>query len=183
LLLGFSLYVPWLSASRTARVEQRADLLAAALLDASAGFELPLDEADREGVLGRFFALAESRGVYTRDLERHPSPPEDAQLCLVNKHYLLQLTESPPGANQRAGEDAAAAFEVTAWPMSGAGPGHCAFFYPENAARAYTRNLRANYAGTQDQRLHPGAAHRAIGASGRLTKTYTGADNERWVLF
>ena len=182
-LLGFSLYVPWLTASRTARVERRAEQLAQALLDASSGFEQPLDETDLSGLAGRFYAVAESRGLYTRDLTRLDRPPEGALLCFLNKHYAFQLSESPPGASQRAGAATAPAFEVTAWPESGVGPGHCAFFYPENAARAYTRNLRANYAGTGNTRPMPGRAHRAIGQSGQRAASYTGNDNERWVLF
>ena len=43
LLLAFTLWVPWLSASRTARAERRADAIAEALLEASHGFTPPYD--------------------------------------------------------------------------------------------------------------------------------------------
>ena len=182
-LLAFSLWIPWLSASRTARVERRANGLAEALLDATAGFELPLDEADLHAIQARFYALADSRGERTKDVERMESPPEGTLLCLVNKHYAFQLAESPPDVNQQAGRRTMPAVEVIAWPQSGIGPGHCAFFYPENAARAYTRNLRAKYAGFEEYRPEPGGPHRRPGLGSRRSSQYPGRDNERWLIF
>ena len=71
---------------------------------------------------------------------------------------------------------------MTAWPLSSVGPGHCAFFYPENAERAYTRNLRSEYAGL-DRRPAPGRSHRRPGATSRRFDTYTSDDDERWIYF
>ena len=183
LLLAFSLFIPWLSASRTTRVELRASGLAEALLDATHGFAPPLDNAALAAIEGRFFALAKSRGEYTADLERVASPPEGALLCLINKHYAFQLSESPPAVDQRPGKDTIAALEVTAWPRRSIGPGHCAFFYPDNALRAFTRNLRASYAGLGADRPTPGAPHRRPGLGSRRLSPYPGRDSERWLIF
>lgn len=182
-LLGFSLAVPWLSASRTTRVEARANGIAEALLDACEGFTTPLDAAAVCAIEARCFALAESRGQRVKDLTRVQETPDGVLLCLQNKHYAFQLSESPYAVDQRPGKDTAPALEVSAWPRSGLGPGHCTFFYPENAARAYTRNLRASYAGLGEDRPVPGHAHRRPGLGSRRLTPYPGRDNERWLLF
>ena len=182
-LLGLSLWFPWLSASRTTRVEARANDIAEAILDACAGFTAPLDGAAVATIEARCYALAASRGQRVKDLVRVDQPPDGALLCLKNKHYTFQLSESPHGVDQRPGKDTAPSLEVTAWPLSPLGPGHCAFFYPDSAARAYTRNLRASYAGFGEGRPLPGHAHRRPGLGSRRLSPYPGADNERWLLF
>ena len=183
LLLAFSLWIPWLSASRTTRIESRASGLAEALLEASHGFQPPLDAAALACIEGRFYAHASSRGEHTKDLERLPQPPNGALMVIVNKHYAFQLSLSPPAVDQKFGKHTTAALEVTAWPRSAIGPGHCAFFYPENATRAYTRNLRASYAGLDADRPLPGAPHRRPGLGSRRLSPYPGRDNERWLVF
>ena len=182
-LLALSLWMPWLSASRTARVELRAAELAEALLEASHGFEPPLDAADLAAIEGRLYALATSRGVYTRDLDRVASAPDGALLCMTNKHYAFQLAESPHSPDRSPSADATAAVEVTAWPLSSIGPGHCAFFNPENAPRAYTRNLRASYAGLAENRPKPGGPHRRAGLGSRVMSPNPGRDSEHWLIY
>ena len=186
-LLAFSLWIPWLSASRTTRVEQRADNLAEALLHAARGFEPSddgqLDEARIQAVLARFYQFADSRGLRLNHIERVEPTPEGALLCLRNKHYAIQLTVSPPDATQRPGLHTVPALEVTAWPLRQVGPGHCAFFYPENAERAYTRNLRKGYAGLEDGRPLPGHCHRRPGLGSRRPSQYASGDDERWILY
>ena len=84
----------------------------------------------------------------------------------------------------RAGRGTLAAVEVIAWPLSTVGPGHCVFFYPEGASRAYSRNLRRSYAGLGDgERPAPGAAHRRPGLGSVKRTTYPGNDDERWIVF
>lgn len=182
-LLALSLWFPWLSATRTTRIEARASGVAEALLDACAGFAPPLDPAALSAIEARCFALAASRGQRVKDLVRVEEVPDGALLCLQNKHYAFQLCESPHALDQRPGKDTAPALEVTAWPRSSIGPGHCTFFYPDNAARSYTRNLRASYAGFGDDRPSPGHAHRRPGMGSRRLSPYPGRDNERWLLF
>lgn len=183
LLLAFTLWAPWLSASRTARVERRADAIAEALLEASHGFTPPYDATQTAAIAGRCFAHAASRGEYVKDLELVTPAGEDVWLCLQNRHYVFQLTSSPPAVDQRPGKNTAPAVEVTAWPRDGIGPGHCVFFYPENATRAYTRNLRAAYAGLEENPPSPAAAHRRPGLGSRRLTPYPGRDNERWLIF
>lgn len=183
ILLGFSLWIPWLSASRTTRVELRASGLAEALLDASHGFEAPLDDGALACIEGRFLAIASSRGEYTSDLVCVDDAPSGALVCFINKHYAFQLSESPPAVDQKPGKYTTPALEVTAWPRSAIGPGHCAFFYPDNATRAFTRNLRASYAGLEGQRPRPGGPHRRPGLGSRRLSPYPGRDSERWLIF
>jgi hypothetical protein len=183
LLLAFSLYIPWLTASRTTRVEERADQIAEALLLAAGDVApaWPLDEGDLQVLLARFHAYAERERVYVNDLERVASPSPGAILCLVNKHYAVQLAESPPLPDARVGQGTVPALEVTAWPLSAVGPGLCAFFYPENAERAFSRNLRAGYAGF-GRRPMPGDSHRH-GDNATFRTFYSGRDDERWNVY
>lgn len=184
LLLAFSLWIPWLSASRTARVETRGDELASALLDATLGMPLPLDEADLQVVMARFFVTAASRGVRTKGVVLVEPPPDGALLCLSNKHYYFQLSEAPPDATSRPGKGTAASLEVVAWPISTLSAGHCVYFYPQDAARAYSRNLRRGYRGLEDDyRPLPGGAHRRPGGNTPRKSQYPGVDDERWIVY
>lgn len=180
-LLGVSLWLPWASASRTARVEERADAIADALLQAARGDALSGDAAALDRVLARFHALGEARAVFVADLERQEAPA-DTLLLLTNKHYAFQLAVSLLPQQEHAGRDAVPALEVVAWPLSRVGPGHCAFFHPENAPRAYTRNLAAGYAGTGGRRPLPGRCHRDA-SSPDSPSQYRSYDDERWLLY
>ena len=183
-VLAFTLTIPWLSAARTTRVENRADGVASALLEASEGFSAPLSETDTQCLLARFYLVAACREVRTNEVERIESPSGDVLLSLTNKHYAFQLTQSPIDATARATSKAVAALEVLAWPLSSVGPGHCVFFYPEDASRSYSRNLRASYAGLADEtRPAPGAAHRRPGLGSLKRSQYPGNDNERWIIY
>jgi len=184
LLLGFSLWIPWLSASRTARAETRGDRLASALLEATEGFSLPLDEADLQVVMARFFLTAASQGVRTKEVQRAEPAPPGALLCLTNKHYCFQLSEAPPSATARPGKDTTASLEVVAWPLSATSAGHCVYFYPQDAARAYSRNLRRGYRGLEDNyRPLPGGCYRRPGGNTPRGTQYPGVDDERWILY
>ena len=183
-LLAFSLWIPWLTGSRTARVEKRADDIASVLLSATEGFDSSLAEADLESVLSRFYRNAVSLGVRVKDIERLQPPPTGSMLCLHNKHYAFQLSEAPPPPASRPGQNTHGALEVIAWPLSVVGPGHCTFFYPQDASRAYSRNLHRGYAGMEEAgRPMPGSAHRRPGAVSRWAFQYSGNDNERWILY
>lgn len=183
-VLAFALAVPWFSASRTTRVENRADQVASALLDACSGFVPPLSEAQTQCLLARFFQVAACRGVRVQEVERVLPSPDGVLLCLTNKHYAFQVSESPIEATARASKDAVASLEVTAWPLSRVGPGHCVFFYPQDACRTYSRNLRRGYAGLDEEdRPAPGAAHRRPGLGSVRRSDYPGNDSERWLIY
>lgn len=184
LLLAFSLWIPWLSATRTARVETRGDRLANALLDATEGFLLPLDEADLQILLSRFYLTAASRGVRIKEVKRVEPAPDGSLLFLTNKHYCFQLSETPLDPQSRPGKNTVASLEVVAWPLNAASPGHCVYFYPQDASRAYSRNLRRGYRGIKkNYRPEPGACHRRPGGGGARRAQYPGIDDERWILY
>lgn len=182
-LMAFSMFVPWLTATRTARIENRADETAAVLLDASAGFEPPLDGVDRACVLARFYRLATARGVRVKDIELLPDDRPEALLTVRNKHYVFRLASQPPRPAERPTPESVAALEVFAWPLQQLGPAHAAFYYPENAARAFTRNLRSGYFGTDAKAPAPAAGHRRPGTDRRRQAVYVGRDDERWYLY
>jgi hypothetical protein len=180
LLLG-SLWVPWLTAQRTARVERRADELAELLLEVAEPFAPPVEPQLREYLLARLQKLATCRGVLVGDLEEVDPPSPGASWTLQNKHYLFSLQPSPPEPNLLVGRDTVPAFEVVAWPREQIGPGHCAFFHPAGAPRAFTRNLAADYHGL-GQAPKPGASHR-LARSSDHPAAYRGADDERWLVY
>lgn len=183
LLLATSLWVPWLTAQRTTRIEKRAEHVCELMNEAVRRLSDPFDPALLEHVLARLHALASARGVLLGDLEVVEPPLPDLLLLLRNKHYLFGLAESRPEPNLAVGRDTAPAREITAWPASEIGPGHCAFFHPEDAPRAYTRNLTANYHGTAAWPT-PGSSHRsARGGGGDHPRSYRGSDDERWQVY
>jgi hypothetical protein len=187
-LLASTVWVPFQAAERTARVERRADQIAALLLEATARasgatLRAQWDPATVEIVLAYFHALALREGAFVNDLERLDQPLPDSLLTLQNKHYAFQIAVSPPAAKETPSEDAEPAYEVTAWPLSPVSPGHCVFFYPENAPRAYTRNLAKGYTGLGDQRITPGRGHRRPAQTLELRVSYRGLDDERWIFF
>lgn len=182
--LGLSLWLPWMTAARTARVEQRADRIAELLLRAARDRSEPAEEAGLQFVLARFHGLAAAEGVFVSDLERVEPAPPGTLLCLTNKHYAFQLAATPLPPNQVPGRDSVAAVEVIAWPLTATGPGHSAYFHPEDGPRAYSRNLYASYAGLGGRRPQPGSSHRPLRRQGdELPGWYRGADDERWIVF
>lgn len=182
-LIVLSLWMPWLAAARSARVEMRAERIAELLLRAAGGMPFPpLD--DVEHVLGRFYALAGADGAFVTDLERIDPPPRDVLLAFTNKHYAFQLAASPPDPVAIVGRDTVPALEVLAWPLSGAGPGHSAFLHAENAPRAYTRNLAGRLVGLEARRPAPGSGQRRTsGNAFDGGESYRSVSDERWLLF
>lgn len=182
-LIGVSLWLPWFTAARTARVELRADRLAELLLRACAGLPAPPEGPDVDHVLARFFALAGADGVFFTDVERVDAPAAEILLALANKHYALQLTTSPVDPTAIVGRDTVPALEVTAWPLGIAGPGHSVYCYAEGAPRAYTRNLTNGFVGWKGRRPPPGAGQRRIGSTFDTPSSYRSASDERWILY
>ena len=188
MLLASTVWVPFQSAERTARVERRADQIAALLLEATARASgVPVrggwDAATVEIVLAFFHALALRDNAFVNDLEVVDPPLPDSLLTLQNKHYVFQIAVSPPDPKETPSADAEPACEVTAWPLSTVGPGHSVFFYPENAPRAYTRNLAKGYTGLGDRRITPGRGHRRPAQTLELRNSYRGLDDERWIMY
>lgn len=181
-LLGMSLWVPWFTAERTARIERRADAIAEAMVEAErefAGAAAP----DPDVLHARFVRLALRDGLHLLDLEMRTPPLPGTLLTLESKHYAFHLAASPAAANVLVGRGTVPAFEAMAWPLSATGPGHCAFFHPDDAPRAYSRNLAASYTGLGDRRPTPGQSHRRPHGLLEITSYYRGFDDERWILF
>lgn len=181
-LLGISIWVPFGTAERTARVEHRADQITGLLLEASRPLVGAIDPAAAPLLMARFHALSLRDGVYVSDLERVEPPLPGTLLTLRNKHYAFHLAASPPEANALVGRDTEPAYEALAWPLSAVGPGHSAFLYCDDAPRAYTRNLSAGYVGLEGRRPRPGRSHRR--SSGVDNEHfYRSFDDERWIVF
>ncbi len=182
-MIGVTLWLPWLAATRTVRIEGRAARIAELLLAAATPLSWPLDADDIEHMHGRMVALLNADGVFVGDLEPLPELPAGVLYLGQNKHYAFQLAVSPPDSRTKAGPDTRPALEVLAWPLENSGPGHCAWFVAENAPRAYTRNLAADYHGLQQHRPRPGSAQRVPGTGAGVVSAYRAAQDERWILF
>lgn len=183
LLLGASIWVPYLSAVRTARVESRADEISGLLLQATKGQIGAIGPDEVQNVLARFFALAEREQVLVGDLEVHDSPLSGTLLSLQNKHYLFYLAASVPDADAIVSRDSTPSFETMAWPIAGLGPGHSAFFQSDSAPRAYTRNLTVGYQGTADRRPYPSNAQRRTSSLFDVSHSYRDQRDERWIAY
>jgi hypothetical protein len=181
-LLLATLYVPWLTAERTARVERRAERLGAKLLDAVVEFDQCLEASSLPTLLARWAMLNARDAEFTDDLEVVTTGRPGVLLTALNKHYAFQLAESPPPPQFQAGRDSVPAYEVVVWPRDQDGPGHAAYFLPSNAARAYTRNLSALYGGL-DRAPLPGSCHSVPYIGRHEHWHYRSANDERWILY
>jgi hypothetical protein len=191
LLLLLTLWIPLASARRTVRVEQRAEMLAGLLLDVARPMQ-PIDlgaPGIGRHVLARLLCAATAAGVRCDDLEFVDELAPDA-LTFVNTDYVVQLRWSVPADQLPPPPDLTPPIEVMAWPRQPTGPAHAAFFFPEDAECAYSRNLFAEYVGLEpDGRGHepdgrtqpkPGLSHRS--REGNFLWSYRGLDHERWLL-
>lgn len=178
-LLGATLWLPWWTAQRTARIERRADQISQQLLEAASDLLVPIDDTTVEFVFARLHAGAEAGDVLIADLERQ-EPLHGALLTLRNKHYLFGLFPAEPEPNQRIGTGSVPALEAYAWPASQLGPGHSAFFAAEDAPRSFTRNLARDYHGAEVAPSRSSGQRPVRGAD--LGGSYRGLDDERWLL-
>lgn len=182
-VLVATVWLPYLSAQRTARVEGRADQIAGLLLEAARDFPEAIEPADVDHVLARLFALAARDGTHVADLELREEPLPGILLVLQNKHYLFHLAASPVEAQAAPSHGAVPSYHVAAWPVRAFGPGHSAFFLALDAPRAYTRNLTAGYVGTGKDRPLPERLHRRPGGTFEAAKSYRNLDDERWIVY
>jgi hypothetical protein len=182
-LIVFSVWLPWLAAARTTRVERRAERIASLLLIASR--ELPPADLAADGDLlqGRFWRLCGASGEHVDDLEVVVPPLPGTLLVLRNKHYAFQLAMAPIPPDAVVARDAVPTREVLAWPLAATGPGHCVFFHAEATPRAYTRNLTANYRGLGAYRPPPGAAQAPVVSGSMPAHSYRARGDERWILY
>ena len=187
ILLGATFWIPITTANRTARVEGRADALAELLLlEAMATAPVDFtDPATAAMLYGRLVRRAASNSVYVDDIELLPPQADVPAITLRNKHYVVQLRPSPQAAPTTIESQdlptESLPLEVLAWPLRSNGPGHGAFFYPEDAEPAFTRNLQFGYHGLEPPNWpRPGHTHRRPDANAPWH--YRDFDDERWLL-
>lgn len=180
--LGLSFWVPYGTADRTARVEERAGEIAALLLEAASDCQ-PLDLTD-----DRLYTLLEARTVKAAHAQGIPSssfvdpdlPVEEldwGSFLYRGKHYCYQVTVTPEDQLQG---DVVAPVEVYAWPATELGPGHTVFFFSETDYPAFSRNLSSGFAGTENA-PKPGLGRPHPDDRRESRDWYRGTDDERWI--
>jgi hypothetical protein len=184
MLLLLTLYLVVAGARRTARAEERGDLLAELLLQEGTAMQ-PFDfdaEWQRQHLFARLLAAGSAHGLFTPDLELLPRRGP-FEFGVVNKHYCAVLRPSPRRDDDGAVPiDGTEPLEALAWPRNATSPGHVVFFYPADAEPAYSRNLQYAYADDDpDRRPAPGRTHRRDEVA-RRAWDYRGFDDERWLL-
>lgn len=182
-VLSGTVWVPALSAQRTARIEHRAEEIVGHLLEATRQFPGGIQDEDAPVLLARFRALAARDQAFVADLEVVEPPLPQTLLTLRNRHYVFHVAESGADARAVVSPGSRAALEVMAWPLDVGGAAHTVFFAPEDAPRAYTRNLNAGYAGLGSHRPIPARSHRRLGATVDLPHAYRDLRDERWIVY
>jgi len=183
--LGVTFALPWLTAPRTARIEDRADAIALRVLLASV--ELNLSDLQAPGnpelLEARVAALLARDGIPFDNFVEGPQGgvPHGDGIVYRGRHYeYLVLHGARTMSERRAGETAPV--EVYAYPADPLSTAQTAFFHGEIEQSAYTRNLQANYKGlTAQGRPDRGAAIPRDAMSPR-DWAYRGRDDERWLI-
>ena len=180
--LGLSFWVPYGTADRTARVEERAGEIAALLLEAASDCQ-PLDLGSREVyslLQARTAKAAHSRGIPGSSFVDPELPEEEldwGSFLYRGKHYCFQVTLTP---EKRLAGDLVAPVEVYAWPATEVGPGHTVFFFSETEYPAFSRNLSSGFAGTTNA-PRPGLGLPHPDDPRDNPDWYRGTDDERWI--
>lgn len=182
LLLG-SMALILFTARRSARAEGRADLLARILLEQAQPLA-PIDwtsEWQRMHLEARLFAAASAERVPVSELVDLPA--DDAPgFRFANKHYAITVRPSPRRDADLPDDVGDLPLESLAWPRELVGPAKSVFFHPEDADRAYSRNLHSDYNdGSPQSRPQPGWLHRRQDA-GRRAWDYRAWDDERFLV-
>jgi hypothetical protein len=182
LALGGTFALILMTARRSARAESRGDDLAGLLLHEAQGI-VPIDWTSswqREHLTSRWFAAAWSQGVSVSELES--SDTDTAGFAFLNKHYAIAVRPSPRLEADVPTEDGDLPIEAVAWPRAEVGPAKSVFFHPEDADRAYSRNLQSDYCfDLAAQRPRPGVFHRKPESKQRAWD-YRAFDDERFLV-
>lgn len=182
--LGLSFWIPYGTANRTARVEERAGEIAALLLEAASACQ-PLDLTDPGQyalIEARTLKAAHARGIPSSSFVDTELPIETlgwGSFLFRGKHYCFQVTLTP---SEQLRGDTVPPVEVYAWPTTTVGPGHTVFFFSETDQPAFSRNLARGYAGTETA-PRPGFGQPRQDDPRGSPDWYRGTDDERWIRF
>ena len=180
--LGGTFALILMTARRSARAESRGDDLAGVLLQEAQSI-VPIDWTSawqREHLTSRWIAAALSQGVSVSELES--SDDDAAGFAFLNKHYAIAVRPSPRLEADVLIEDGDLPIEAIAWPRAEVGPAKSVFFHPEDADRAYSRNLQSDYCfDLAAQRPRPGVFHRKPESKQRAWD-YRAFDDERFLV-
>ncbi len=169
-VLGVTLWVPYATAARVARIERRAEAAARAVCGAATELA-PFDLATPD------LAASLLERTEGHDLEVDEEASIAGQrLVFGAKHYRIALLPSP---EDEAAPDEPPAFEVYAWPRSYLDAGRSVFFFPSRGLPAFSRNLQAGYAGL-DPVPAAGCGH-PLDHKPAPGQWYRGTDDERWL--
>lgn len=182
-LLFLSMALILYTARRSARAEGRADVLARILLEQATRLT-PIDwnsEWQRAHLEARLFAAAAAeRASVTELVER--AQDDSPGFCFENKHYAFVVRPSPRLETDLPEDVGDLALECLAWPRAVVGPAKSVFFHPEDADRAYSRNLHSDYSDdSAAARPKPGFLHRRQDAA-RRSWNYRAWDDERFLV-
>lgn len=170
-------FVPSWSASRVARVEQRAQETAEVLHEIAASIGTADPTAELPAIADRLRARCSEIGQPDSDLPEL-EPDAGPTATFGNRHYLFRIVRRPPppGAEPEAAEEQP--LEVYAWPRTTLPPGKTVFYFPVEGRAAFTRNLSAGYAGLS-RAPPPGAG---VPRDEPDEDSYRSRDDERWIL-
>ena len=172
-----------MTARRSARAEARGDELARLLLQ-EAGPMAPIDwtsEWQRAHLEARLVASALSSGLLLNEFAERTAD-DTPGISFTNKHYAIVLRPSPHVEVDVAEDEGDLPLEAVAFPREAVGPAKSIFFHPEDADRAYSRNLQSDYTDdAADRRPPPGMFHRRPDGK-RRAWDYRAFDDERFLV-
>ncbi|MEO0480693.1 MAG: hypothetical protein AAF196_14535 [Planctomycetota bacterium] len=179
--LGVALAWPWVQGHRGARIEDRASDIAHVLLQ-EAFQRTPIDLSDRDLHRELEEALRAGCASLGHPQSKLPTRIEGAEEpTFETEHYLYRLTRLPEDFQAAPIQDdlpSRQPLEVYAWPKSLFPPGRTIFFYPEDDAPAFTRNLARRRYGL-DRLPLPGSGRQINPPDSR--GGYRSQDDERWI--
>lgn len=204
-ILGGSFWLPYATASRVHRIEERASKFAATMLSAT-GKKTPQawqDAKEQQKFVAKINKVLGLKGsassIYLKALPV-PDNMQGKAWWLESKHYLYMLTSTPiayldredkvierPGPQDPPDKTEApvtpsadtepARTEVYAWPKSSVNGPATVFFYCSSSGGAFHRNLAKRYLGRSS---HPKPGDGFFHHKAPRDRVYYGFDDQRW---
>jgi hypothetical protein len=204
-ILGGSFWLPYATAARVHRIEERASRFAAKILGETVEKTALSwqDAKEQQKFIAKINKVLGLRGdassIY---LKSHPVPGklQGKAWWLESKHYLYMLTSTPiaylepedkvierPGPQDPPGKTEApltpssdpepSRTEVYAWPKTAVSGPTTVFFYCPTGGGAFHRNLAERYLGSSS---HPRPGDGFFHHAAPYGKVYYGFDDQRW---